>query len=189
MRRGCRKAIPMPAIDDAVPLAYRELTLVRTFDAQRELVFAAFTDPRHLAQWWGPHGFTNPVCEFNARPGGALRIHMRGPDGGIYKAQGVVREIVTPERLVFTIAVREDGGGIRLENLTSVTFVEGTGVEGTGVEGMDVEGGGAEHAGKTTLTLHVRVLQATAAATANLAGMPVGWSQSLDRLGALLTEL
>jgi uncharacterized protein YndB with AHSA1/START domain len=204
MRRGCRKAIPMPAIDDAVPLAYRELTLVRTFDAQRELVFAAFTDPRYLAQWWGPHGFTNPVCEFNARPGGALRIHMRGPDGGIYKAQGVVREIVTPERLVFTIAVREDGGGIRLENLTSVTFVEGvdvegggvegTGVEGTGVEGVDVEGvdvegGGAEHAGKTTLTLHVRVLQATAAATANLAGMPVGWSQSLDRLGALLTEL
>jgi uncharacterized protein YndB with AHSA1/START domain len=169
----------MPAIDDAVPLAYRELTLVRTFDAQRELVFAAFTDPRYLAQWWGPHGFTNPVCEFNARPGGALRIHMRGPDGGIYKAQGVVREIVTPERLVFTIAVREDGGGIRLENLTSVTFVEGT----------DVEGGGAEHAGKTTLTLHVRVLQATAAAAANLAGMPVGWSQSLDRLGALLTEL
>ena len=164
----------MPVIDDAVPLAYRELTIVRVFNAPRALVFAAFTEPRHLARWWGPHGFTNPVCEFDARPGGALRIHMRAPDGHIYAGQGLVREIVMPERLVFTIAVHEDDGSIRLENLTTVTFVEGA---------------GAEHAGKTELTLHVRVLQATAAAAANLAGMEVGWGQSLERLGELVAKL
>jgi uncharacterized protein YndB with AHSA1/START domain len=159
----------MPAIDDAVPLAHRELTLVRVFEAPRALVFKAFTDPRHLAQWWGPHGFSNPVCDLDARPGGALRIHMRGPDGSIYVATGVVQEIVAPERLVFTIAVLDGNGSIRLENLTTVTF--------------------ADRAGKTEPTLNVRVLQATAAAAANLAGMQVGWSQSLERLGELVAEL
>src|SRR5208337_1503269 len=97
----CRKAIPMPKIDDAVLPEHRELTLVRVYNAPRALVFKAFTDPVHLARWWGPHGFTTPVCEFDARPGGALCIHMRAPDGRIYIAQGEVREIVTPERLVF----------------------------------------------------------------------------------------
>jgi uncharacterized protein YndB with AHSA1/START domain len=46
------------------------ITMVRIFDAPRELVFKAWTDPEHLAQWWGPHGFTNPVCEVDLRPGG-----------------------------------------------------------------------------------------------------------------------
>lgn len=169
----------MPIIDEAVPTEHRELTIVRVLNAPRALVFAAFTDPVHLARWWGPHGFTNPVCEFDARPGGALRIHMQAPDGTIHVTQGVVREIVKPERLVFTVALLEDDGSIRLENLTTVTFAEGGGAEG----------GGVEHARKTELTLHVRVLQATAAAAANLAGMEVGWSQSLDRLRELVATL
>jgi uncharacterized protein YndB with AHSA1/START domain len=159
----------MPEIDDAVELAHRELTLVRLFKAPRALVFKAFTDPTHLARWWGPHGFTNPVCAFDARPGGALRIHMRAPDGTIYVTSGVIQEIVAPERLVFTIAALEGDGTIRLENLTTVSFVE--------------------RAGTTELTLQVRVLRATAAAAANLAGMEVGWSQSLERLGELVAEL
>jgi uncharacterized protein YndB with AHSA1/START domain len=159
----------MPNIDDAVLPEHRELTLVRVYDAPRALVFKAFTDPVHLARWWGPHGFTTPVCEFDARPGGALRIHMRAPDGRVHVTQGEVREIVTPERFAFTIALLEDDGSIRLENLTTVTLVE--------------------HAGKTELTLHVRVLQATAAAAPNLAGMQVGWSQSLERLAELVAAL
>jgi uncharacterized protein YndB with AHSA1/START domain len=159
----------MPNIDDAVLPEHRALTLVRVYDAPRALVFKAFTDPVHLARWWGPHGFTTPVCEFDARPGGALRIHMRASDGLVHVTQGEVREIVIPERLVFVIALREDDGSIRLENLTTVTF--------------------AEHGGKTELTLHVRVLQATAAAAANLGGMRTGWGQSLERLGELLTQL
>ncbi len=49
----------------------QELVLTRVFDAPRELVFKVWTDPKHVAQWWGPHGFTNPVCELDLRPGGA----------------------------------------------------------------------------------------------------------------------
>src|SRR5277367_3850317 len=97
---SCRQGIPMLDIDAAVLPEHRELTLVRVYDAPRALVFKAFTDPVHLARWWGPHGYTTPVCEFDARPGGALRIHMRGPDGGVHVTQGEVREIVIPERLV-----------------------------------------------------------------------------------------
>ena len=67
-----------------MPSAIRDLTLVRTFDAPRDLVLEAFSEPRHLAQWWGPHGYTNPLCELDARPGGAFRIHMCGPDGTIH---------------------------------------------------------------------------------------------------------
>jgi uncharacterized protein YndB with AHSA1/START domain len=152
----------------ASPKAPRELTLTRVFDAPRDRVFAAFTDAKRLAQWWGPHGFDNPVCEIDARAGGALRIDMRGPDGTVYPLVGVVHEIVTPERLVFSVVLNEADGSVRIDNLTSVTLVE--------------------HAGKTTLTLHVRVVQASEAAEVNLQGMPEGWSQSLARLGEFVSK-
>ena len=84
------------------PELRRELTLTRVFRAPRALVFQAWTDPKHLSQWWGPKGFTNPVCEEDARVGGALRIVMRAPDGAEYPMIGVFREVVAPERLVFT---------------------------------------------------------------------------------------
>ena len=74
------------------------------FDAPRELVFKAWTDPKQVAQWWGPHGFSNPVCELGLRPGADIRIHMRGPDGTVYPMTGVYHEIVKPERLVFNSA-------------------------------------------------------------------------------------
>lgn len=172
----------MPAIDPAVPLEHRELTLVRTYDAPRALVFAAFTDPGHLAQWWGPHGFTNPVCEFDHRPGGALRIDMRAPDGHVYPTRGEVLEINPPERLVFTIAALDPDGSIRLQNLTTVTLIETIDTKATPATGLP-----PNSAVRTELTLHVRVLQATAEAAINLSGMATGWSQSLERLGTLLT--
>jgi len=59
---------------------YPVLTITRIFDAPRELVFKAWTDPKMLARWWGPHGFTNPVCEVDVRVGGGIRIHMQGPE-------------------------------------------------------------------------------------------------------------
>ena len=65
-----------------------ELTVTRVFDAPRELVFTMWTDPEHMAQWWGPQGFTNPVCEMDVRVGGAIRIHMRGPDGDFFLRRG-----------------------------------------------------------------------------------------------------
>src|SRR5438874_12824597 len=82
------------------------LVLTRVFDAPRELVFRTWTDPQHVEQWWGPHGFSNPVMEWDARPGGAIRNHMRGPDGTIYPSRGEFLEVVPPERLVFTMTVQ-----------------------------------------------------------------------------------
>ncbi|MBA2247950.1 MAG: SRPBCC domain-containing protein, partial [Chloroflexia bacterium] len=103
-------------------------TMTRTFDAPRELVFTAWTDPAHLAQWWGPHGFTNPVCEVDLRPGGAWRIDMQGPDGTIYPNKGVYQEIVPPERLVFSDVVDEgaDAWGEQAppSSISTVTFAE-----------------------------------------------------------------
>ncbi len=66
----------------------REINLTRIFDAPRELVFRAFTDARLLAEWFGPNMFTNPVCEVDARPGGAILIHMRGSGWGRVPVQG-----------------------------------------------------------------------------------------------------
>ncbi len=142
----------------------QELVLTRVFDAPRELVFKVWTDPKHVAQWWGPQGFTNPVCELDLRPGGAIRIHMRGPDGTVYPMTGVYQEVVQPERLVFTIAVLDANGNPMFEVLTTVTF--------------------AEQSGKTKQILRARVIKRTAQAAPYLAGMEAGWTQMLDRLTA-----
>ena len=78
----------------------------REFDAPRELVFRAFTDPKHLAQWWGPEGFTTTTSHFEFRPGGTWRFVMHGPDGRDYQNRITFDEIVPNER----IAYRHGGG-------------------------------------------------------------------------------
>src|ERR1700756_4323405 len=70
----------------------RELTITRIFDAPRELVFRAWTEPAHLARWWGPRGYTLPSCQLDLRPGGAYSFEMHAPDGAIRIWHGVVRE-------------------------------------------------------------------------------------------------
>jgi uncharacterized protein YndB with AHSA1/START domain len=79
----------------------RELVTSRVIDAPCERVFRAFSDPTHLAQWWGPKGFTNTFHEFDLRPGGTWRFVMHGPDGGNYPNESVFQEVVEPERVVF----------------------------------------------------------------------------------------
>ena len=75
----------------------RQLTLTRVFDAPRELVFQAWTEPEHLKQWWGPNGFTTPACEVDLRVGGAWKIVMRFPDGANeHTMQAVYREVSPP---------------------------------------------------------------------------------------------
>src|ERR1700731_1631750 len=146
----------------AEKLANRELVITRTFDAPREIVFKMWTDPRHMAQWWGPHGFTNPVCELDVRPGGAIRIDMRGPDGTGYPMTGIFQEIAKPERLVFTAEELDQTAAVALEVLNTVTFEEKN--------------------GKTTLTLQARVPKVIGEGAAYLEGMEAGWTQSLERL-------
>jgi len=140
-----------------------DVNVTRTFEAPRDLVFDAFTDPRHLAQWWGPHHFTNPRCEFDARAGGAIHIDMRGPDGTVYPMEGEVKEVLRPERLVFTTTPLDDKGNALFEVLITATF--------------------AERGGKTTVSVNAHVVRIEAAvAEQMLAGMQEGWTQSLERL-------
>jgi uncharacterized protein YndB with AHSA1/START domain len=79
----------------------RAMIGTREFDAPRDLVFAAFTDPQHLAQWWGPNGFSTTTLSFDMRPGGVWRFVMHGPDGRDYQNRITYEEIVPPERIVY----------------------------------------------------------------------------------------
>jgi uncharacterized protein YndB with AHSA1/START domain len=146
-----------------------EVSLTRRIAASPEFVFRAWIDAKHLAEWWGPKGFTNPVCEVDPRVGGAIRIHMRAPDGTVYPMTGRYVEIDRPHRLVFSTAALDGEGRPMFEILNTVIF--------TAID----EG--------TEISLVARVTSTTPAAPQFLAGMSQGWSQSLDRLAALAVRL
>lgn len=141
-----------------------ELTLTRIFAAPRELVFKVWTDPYHIAQWWGPHGFNIPFCKVDARVGGRFDVHMQGEDGTILPSVGEFLEIVPPGRIVFTSNL-EDGNGNRLIEVVNTVTLEDEG-------------------GKTRMTLHVKVTRAVPEVADKLGGMEQGWTQSLQRLEA-----
>lgn len=86
----------------------REIVTTRLFDAPRELVFSAWSDARHISNWWGPEGFRTTTYEMDVRPGGVWRFTMHGPDGIDYPNKIVYREVVPPERLVYNHAGEED---------------------------------------------------------------------------------
>ena len=140
----------------------RELVIRHILDAPREVVFKAWIDPKQMAKWWGPTGFTNPVCEMDVRPGGSLRIVMRGPDRVDHPMTGVFCAIVEPERLVFTAVARDKQDNPLLESLTTVAF--------------------AKHGGKTKLTVQASAVGLAPIAPQMLDGMESGWTQSLERL-------
>jgi len=89
----------MPVATDT---AAREIVASRVFDAPRELVWKAWSDPKHIVQWWGPQGFTTTMQEMDFRPGGAWRFIMHGPDGTDYQNKSIYREIVKPERITYS---------------------------------------------------------------------------------------
>jgi uncharacterized protein YndB with AHSA1/START domain len=86
----------------------RAIIGMREFDAPRDLVFDAWTDPKHLAQWWGPNGFTTTTMSFDLRPGGVWRFVMHGPDGRDYQNRITFEEVVRPERIVYRHGGGED---------------------------------------------------------------------------------
>jgi uncharacterized protein YndB with AHSA1/START domain len=104
--------------------AARELLITRAFDAPRRLVFRAWTDPAHLVRWWGPRGFTTPFCKMDAQPGGTWRVCMRSPEGSEHWLRCIYREVLEPERLVFSWAWEDAQGEPGHETLVSVDFVE-----------------------------------------------------------------
>jgi uncharacterized protein YndB with AHSA1/START domain len=96
----------------------RSIIGVREFDAPRDLVFLAWTDPKHLAQWWGPNGFTTTTMSFDLRPGGVWRFVMHGPDGRDYQSRITFEEVVRPERIVY-----RHGGAVDAEPVQFKTAV------------------------------------------------------------------
>ncbi len=81
--------------------ADREISTVRIFDAPRELVWEAWTNPKHIAIWWGPNGFTNTIYEMNVKPGGVWDYMMHGPDGVGYPNLISYLEVKKPELLIY----------------------------------------------------------------------------------------
>ena len=140
----------------------RVLVITRLFDAPRDLVFTAWTDERSAAQWWGPKGFTSVSCTMDARVGGAWRRVMRSPDGIERRARGVYREIIPPERLVFTYTWETTPEQTAHETLVTLTF--------------------RELGGKTELTLRQEIFATVAARDDH----NLGWSGALDRLADCL---
>jgi uncharacterized protein YndB with AHSA1/START domain len=146
----------------------RELTLVRHFDAPRDLVFRMWTDPKHLAQWFGPKHFTNPIAEVDPKAGGRIRVVMRAPTGEDYPMDGIFREVVKNEKLVFTNNAVDKSGGILIQAVTTVTF--------------------EDDKGRTKMTLHTDAYGLVDIAAQMLDGMKDGWSQSFDKLDEALAK-
>ena len=152
----------------------REITITRVFDAPRELVWKAWTEPERFMAWWGPKGYTSPVCKIDLRVGGTFLACMRSPEGQDIWSTGTYREIVVLERIVTTDSFADAEGNVvppthygfgedfPLELLVTVTF-------------EDVQG-------KTMLTLRHAGLPA--GEVSDLTG--AGWNESFDKLAELL---
>jgi uncharacterized protein YndB with AHSA1/START domain len=139
------------------------VVITKLFRASRQELFKAWTDGAEVARWWGPHGFTNPVCDWNAWPQGAIYVDMTAPDGLVFPMTGVFHELSPPERIEFTSrAFETETGNSMLEVLNTVIFTEVN--------------------GKTKLTLEATVMKAAPEVAASLEGMQEGWKQSLDKL-------
>lgn len=162
----------MKAVAEAMPK--NELTITRVFDAPREQVWKAWTDPEHVKRWWGPKDYTAPVCEIDLREGGKYLYCMRSPEGQNYWSTGVYREIVEPERIVCTDSFADEKGNVvpathysmsvdfPLELQLTVTF--------------------EVHEGKTKITLlHAGIPAGQMSALAE-----AGWNESFDKLAASL---
>ena len=79
----------------------REIFLTRILNAPRELVFKVWTDPNHVAKWWGPNGFTNTIHEMEVKPGGVWKLTMHGPDGVDYPNKIVFTKVERPKLLMY----------------------------------------------------------------------------------------
>lgn len=111
-------------MNNATTIGDRQLTITRVFDAPRSLVFKVWTQPEHFSQWLGPKDFTAIACHMNVQVSGMYRACIRPPKGNDHWMQGVYREIIEPERLVFTFAWEDEHNRPKHETLVTVTFKE-----------------------------------------------------------------
>ncbi len=158
-------------------VAEQVVVITREFDVPRELVWKAWTECEHLIRWWGPKGFTTPLCKIDLRPRGVFHYCMRSPEGRDYCGKAIYREIVPAERIVCTDSFADEEGNVvpatyygmspdfPLEMLVTVTF--------------------EESGGKTKLTLQ-HALGSVPASERDLCQQ--GWSESLDKLAGNLAK-
>ena len=144
--------------------AEREIVMTRVFDAPRSLVFDGLTRPEHLKRWFGPHGWSLPVCEIDLKVGGAWHYVVRRDNGTELAMRGVYREIVAPERIVHTESYDDPAWGELV--VTTVLIEQG---------------------GKTTLTL--TVLHPSQEICDANAGMEHGVAESYDKLAEYLATI
>jgi uncharacterized protein YndB with AHSA1/START domain len=157
----------------------RPFVLTRSFDAPRELVFAAFTQLEQLRRWMGPKGFEMAEGTLDLRPGGAFHYGLRAPDGAPMWGKWTFREIVAPQRLVVVVQFSDAAGGVTrhpmapnwpLSTLSTTSFSE-------------------QHGG-TLLKLHWQALDASdeeeRTFDASHEGMAQGWGGTMDQLAAHL---
>jgi uncharacterized protein YndB with AHSA1/START domain len=159
-----------------------DFVISRVFDAPRELVWKAFTEPERMKKWWGPKGFTVIASTMDLRPGGTYHYGMRAPDGSAMWGKMVYREITPPQRLVFINSFSDEAGGTTrhpmsagwpLEMLSTFTFEELPG-------------------GKTRFTVRWSAYNATAEEQNTFDtshdSMNKGWSGTLEQLEAYLAQ-
>ena len=137
------------------------LEQARVFDAPAEQVFGMLTEPKELAQWWGPHGFTTPEIQIDMRVGGRFRFTMQPPDGEAFHLSGQFVEIQPPSRLGFTFRWDEPAPDDRETAVDlSLDFLDG----------------------RTTMTL----TQSEFATKERLELHRSGWADSFEKLDAVL---
>jgi uncharacterized protein YndB with AHSA1/START domain len=148
----------------------KEFVITREYAAPRELVWQACTDAKHLAQWWGPRGYTAPVCEWDAQPGNKIYVVMRAPNGTDFPMGGKFLEVVAPEKLVTTTGALDENGNLIFEFHHTLTLAEQTD-------------------GKTKLTMRSRLINVfSPEAFKYVGGFEAGMTQSLERLGELVSN-
>jgi uncharacterized protein YndB with AHSA1/START domain len=147
----------------------REIIVERTFDAPRELVWKAWTEPERLAQWWGPRNWQTTIKEFDLRPGGSLFYVIEGPDGMKSWSRSVYQEIVPPERLVY----RDN-------------FADKDGNTLPGMPRMTISNEFTEHGGKTTVTSRTLFETDKEFNTVIAMGVEKGIGETWDRLDEYL---
>jgi len=152
-----------------------DLVITRVFDAPRELVWKAWTEPERLMRWWGPKGFTLRICKIDLRVGGRYLFCERTQEAQDLWTTGKYREIVEPERIVATYSFASGHG-----NPVPASHY---GIPGEWLAEMLMAVTFEESGGQTKLTLRHQGMPA--GQTGESAG--TGWNESFDKLAESLT--
>ena len=154
------------------------LTITRIFDAPREMVWKAWTDPQLFMRWWGPRGFISPVCKIDLRVGGKYLYCARGSDGKEFWTTGIYREIAPPSLLVMTNSFADEKGDV----VPSINYGMSAGIPLEMVVTVRLQE--IENKTKTKLILtHSGISKMSAAERSDT---ELGWNQSLEKLAVAL---